>query len=384
MMSFAEMGCSQLPPPPRWNTSTTAVYEFEDPVPYEDEERAALTFSGSQSQRGLLDSAIEGEDDADFDGAEMLPRDPARMKRRWSTRFGDALADFGKVVKKRTDSWRKRKDSVASPVDASDPAPEVLVGERSSGLDPSASPSRGSGGRSRDGDDELSSEEDLLRFTSTASRQRQPSQADDHGQTRPERQVQYAYPAEQLRRAAAAGEQDIHGLVWRLQNEEEQRRLHRHPREHLAMMERELRIAERQGAFTDAAFEKKFKKAHRRLKRADSEQSQASIKLKAKVARKKSESDGKFRRWSETKDLSPMSRVLKRIGRRNRADSAAEEESEVRSEMPRSEEDEDENARSRGSVASLESQASTDEWREGNVEAARFAGWALQSAPYPF
>lgn len=376
MMSSAEMGCSQLPEPPRWNTSTTAVYEFEEPVPYEDDKAERSMYDRARMRRALLQSAAESDANAAQSSAvqagseqEQQQQKREKKKRRWSARLGATFAGFGKSVKKRTNSWSKRKDSVMAP----DPAPVLLSGDT---IDLSTSPSQGSGERSRDDDDELSSDDELLlRFTTATTGIQLPSQL--ASPVRSAASIHFQYPDQAPQPMSAAAEEDTsdEDFDWDYQYKQfDSYGLGSHPQEDLAMLARGVRIAERRGDFKTAARERTFKNLNR-LCRTDSAQSQASIGFKAKSARKKTKSDSRFSRWSEF-------RSLKRLWRKNGAEMRSAEESGSRSEVLRS--DEDERSSSREPVATLLSRDSTDEWREGDVEAARFAGWTLQSAHQPF
>lgn len=371
MMSFAEMGCSQLPEPPRWNTSTTAVYEFEEPVSYEDEKAERSMYDRARLRRALLQSAAESDTNAAAQSstaqAGSQQQQKGEKKRRWSARrLGETFAGFRRSVKKRTKSWPKWKDSVVAP----DPAPALL--EETTDL--SASPSQGSGERSRDGDDELSSDDELLlRFATATNGIQLPSQL-----ASPVRSAASVHDPDQAPQPfSGAAEEDTSDeeFDWDYQYKQfDSYKLGSRPHEDMAMLARGVRIAERRGDFKTAARERTFKNLNR-LCRTDSAQSKASIEFKAKSARKKTKADSRFRRWSEF-------RSLKRVWRKNGAEMRSAEESGSRSEVLRSAEDETSSPRE--VIEAPLSRDSTDEWREGNVEAARYVGWTLQSAPQPF
>lgn len=381
MMSFAEMGCSQLPEPPRWNTSTTAVYEFEESALCDDDKAERSMYDRARLRRALLQSAAESDANAAAQSstaqvqAGSQQQQKGEKKRRWSARrLGATFVDLGKSFKKRTKSWPKRKDSVVAP----DPAPALLL-EDTAVL--SASPSQGSGERSRDGDDELSSDDELLlRFATATTGIQLPSQL-----ASPVRSAASVHDPDQAPQPfSGAAEEDTsdEDFDWDYQYKQfGSYALGSRPHEDMAMLARGVRIAERRGDFSTAARERTFKNLNR-LCRTDSAQSKASIEFKNKSARKKTKSDSRFRRWSEFRSLSPISEAFKRVWRKNSTEVQSAEESGSRSEVLRSAEDETSSPRE--AIEAPLSRDSTDEWREGNVEAARYVGWTLQSAPQPF
>jgi hypothetical protein len=248
---------------------------------------------------GCVEASLAGEGNVAFGEASsshvMVPR-----KRRFSTKIGEKCADFGKAVKKRTHSWTSRKDSVAPP--------GLLLGATVDESSPDASP--GSGESSRDGDDERSNENELIsreRRTRLGNlHARRPAQTGpfsgwnvEHAQ---HRQVLLAQP-----RIFLGHNRKV------VERQDEDMLTYDNPRRDVALIERRLRIAERQGAFSSTTREETFKKSHRRLGSESSQQTMASIKLKTKLAKAKAKSDKRFRRWSEDRDASPVRRIFNKL-----------------------------------------------------------------------
>lgn len=153
------------------------------------------------------------------------------------------------------------------------------------------------------------------------------------------------------------------------------------------MMERQLRIAERQGAFDDAKRKKMFKEtySHRCNQR---QRSQASVKLKAQVAREQKKADEKF--WQSqgesTNDAWDRFRRWSRVrvgiaGERSAGDESGYA-SDNESPSPRSEMRDEQRRRDakRRSVARRREEAQ----RREDAEMSRYAGTALRSAPFIF
>jgi hypothetical protein len=423
MISFAEVGYFQNP---SWNASTTAVRELEV-APYEDEEEAERLLETRKrktsrarmfwKRRSVAPAALpnrgivveDGDGDGDGDGNEEsdcdcatdmatvasshLPAEPI-IKRRWSTRLSETFFDFGRTVKKRTDSWSVswRKDSVAPMPPPS--APAVHVGVTANGHSSVSPP--GSGEGSRDGGDERSSEDELLNYTlpihergrSLHMRERVAISRLPWPPIRPKRklraqtapvavaeeqheriQPRLSLPAQYTQRRLIPRDDD----AMHRQIEERERLLSNNSRHRLLVLEREVRIAEREAG---------LKKGHRRLRSSEREQSRASVKLKARVAREKKKVDGEFRRWKRERGIPAVSRVLR--GMRNvLGGDEGEREEVVESEERESSGGESSPSASQSSTSPF-SAGSSDEQRDDNVRAARYAGLAVQQAMRPW
>ena len=153
-----------------------------------------------------------------------------------------------------------------------------------------------------------------------------------------------------------------------------------HLREKMVMMERQVRIAEREGAFDDAKRKKKFAKTyfHRSTQR---QRLQASAKLKAKVAREQKKIDRKFRQSQEETSTSPKD-AWDRIRRWSRGDVGIVGEGGERSAV-------EVGAGESGYASDDEFSTTSSERRvarrrEEAAAAARYAGIALRSAPFIF
>ena len=365
MMAAADTGGYFLLP--EYNASTTAVREYEVAAPYEDEEAQRLLLRRTRARRVLAPAAVEdclaGESTVAVCGSDAVGEANSQIgrKRRLSSRVTETLADFSKAVKKRADSFPWRKDSVVPPA--------VLLGARVNESSPVASP--GSGERSRDGDDELSSgDEQIFRGRRLRPGNRHMRRS---AQTGPVSRAQHRHvlPAPQPMLPT-----DDNDELER--QEEEQQFIRENSSHHLVMMEREVRIAERQGAFSAAAREKTYKKPHQRLGSECSQQSQASVKLKAKVAKAKAKSDKEFRRWSEGRDESPISKVFSKLWRKNGRGKESMMESDPPSELESSAEGPTSSATQ--SSGSVWSEDSVNGRRGDNVEAAVHAGRAARQA----
>jgi hypothetical protein len=414
MVSFADAGYFQNL---RWNASTTAVRELEV-APYEDEEAERLLRKKSKARmfwkrRSVAPARVVESDDAT--DAESAVADWASdmatvatshaiepMKRRWSTRLSETFFDFGRSVKKRTDSWSWRKDSVAMPPPS---APVVHVGVTTDGH---SSSSPGSGEGSRDGGDERSSEDELLNSTLPLDERGRSLHIRERGgisrlpwppvrpkgkgraqtapapvaEEQPARvQFRYSLQAQHMRPRLVPCDDDETNR----QIEERERFFHDNSRQRLLVLEREVRIAEREGVFTQAAREAGLKKGHRRLRSSDNEQSRASVKLKARVAKEKKKVDREFRRWKRERGIPPISRVLRNMRNALRGDDGEVDEaveSQVVSDV-RSSSAADSSPSASQSSASPFSADSSDAQREENVQAARYAGLAMQQASMP-
>ena len=310
MFASASMG-SYFPLPDyayNYNASSTAVHEYEIGTPDEDDpeaERLMLRRTiGREGVRPRGDS-LAGESMVAVFGGEGT----GLGKRRFS-KFGETFVDLGKAVKKRAGSWSWRRDSV---VTTPGRALRGRVDESSSAI---VSP--GSGERSRDGGDEGSGGDEADRGGRRARpwvrgmrRKSAPTGLVLGGNVAPaqRRQTLPAPPPRPMLKTYDSDEQK------RL--EEEQFRV-AGPHRRLMVLERGVRIAEQEGAFDTTAIEKSYKKPHQRLNSECSQQSQASMKLKVKLAREQAKSDKNFRRAQEGGDKeSPISKVFNRIWRRN-------------------------------------------------------------------
>jgi hypothetical protein len=165
-----------------------------------------------------------------------------------------------------------------------------------------------------------------------------------------------------------------------LKRREEEEFRNASPARRLATLERRMRMAEREGDFDTAAIEKTYKKPHRRLNSECSQQAQASVKLKTKLAKQQAKLDKKFNRAQESRENeSPISKVFNRILRRNSRGKEAMVESDLASALRSSGED-------------LISGASPSVWSEDSIERLRglsvqtvvHIGRAARLAPVPF
>jgi hypothetical protein len=415
MVSFEDAGYFQNP---RWNASTTAVRELEV-APYEDEEAERLLRKKSKARmfwkrRSVAPArVVESGDatDADDWASDMATvatsYAPEPMKRRWSTRLSETFFDFGRSVKKRTDSWSWRKDSVAMPPPSSGPVQAVVhVGVTADGH---SSSSPGSGEGSRDGGDERSSEDELLNSTLPLDERGRSLHIRERGgisrlpwppvrpkgkgraqtapvaaaEEQPARvQFRYSLQAQHMRpRLVPRNDDEMNRQI-----EERERFFHDNSRQRLLVLEREVRIAEREGVFTQAAREAGLKKGHRRLRSSEREQSRASVKLKARVAKEKKKVDRESRRWKRERGIPPISRVLRNMRNVLRGDDGETEEvveSQVVSDVRSSSGVESSPSASQSS-ASPSSADSSDAQREENVQAARYAASAMQQASVPW
>lgn len=411
MMSMADMGYFQNPV---WsNASTTALHEYEyefQGASYEDDEAERLLRRRStveeaeardvewESNRSVWGSVAASS----AIGPEVGPQ-PMRMKRRWSTRLSEGFAGFGRAVKKRADSWSWRKDSVAT----ASAAPRVVEeGLRRDGRSSSLiSLLVGSGERSRDGGDELSSEDDLFNYTMCARRHtvqggRDQSQsqsrmtrlpwAGNHPgrrratQTAPVREEEESTERVRFHYArSAVPQQPLPVDELQRQIEEHERFKHISTQQQMAMMARKLRIAEHEGAFSEVARDRPFRRTYYRLRSEGSIQSQASMGLKVKLAKKQKKLDAQFQRWREGEgDASPISKVFRRVWRRRSGGGEREEMVVAEGWSPLMRSDGESNDAS--ASESGPSGSNSDERREDNAEAARYAGGAMQQAPRPF
>lgn len=386
---------------PRWNRSDASVYtasgvRFNDGGP-ESEPLRRMGRCESQGME-LADEAADAGFGRRRSGGVVVMRDGGQeqissSKRRWSTRLSETLVDLGKTVKMRTDSWSWRRDSLA-PV-------QGLEAPASRGGSSVRLP--GSGERSRDGGDEMSGDDGLL-VRSVASQGRStalqplqriidvPPRVSSLQQTvsHAVEHTEYRYPAPEYsdahRHEYMTCEGDSDSQEERFEAEMEARRWIRHTaHERLMMMERQLRIAEREGAFTATGRKAMFKRSHIRQRRT-SEQSQASVKLKKKIAKRQKKSDKEFKRWLNGDDVPWHSRLWTKMTRRW---SRSSEKSPLQADLAEQDLPGDsgfesgESGESSGSTSGNYTD-SDDEWRGDDWEASRYVGWALQSAPTIF
>ena len=386
MFSSASMGgYLQLPD---WNASSTAVHEYEIATPDEDEPEAGRlmlrrTFArvGARLSVPLWDSWA-GESTVAVCGSCVMGEFSSSRgqglglgKRRFSARVGEGFAGFGRAVKRRTSSWSWRRDSVMPPRQG-----RALRGRVDGSSSSIASPS--SGERSRDGDDELSGGDELVR----RGRQSRPW---IRGLRRKSTQTgpvsgRVVVPSQRRQTLPVPPKKLLTYNKNYLKRLEEQEFRDASPERRFVLIERGLRIAEAQGAFDTAVIEKAYKKPHQRLNSECRQQSQASIKLKVKLAKKAAKSDKKFRQRQESRDNeSPISKVFNKLWRRNSRGQEAMVESDPASGL-----------RSSGNDAS--SDASQSAWSEDTIDRqrtmsieavvhiGRAVGLAAQQAPVPF
>lgn len=363
---------------PNWHNASSTTVDRAAMLHY-DSDRAESLFLHrvGRSEGAGADAHARA---ANVGGSDRSPAPKQQIKRKWSTRLSETLHNVGKNVKKRADSWNQRKHSPTAPKQRLRAFSQIANSAR---LPP------GSGERSRDGDDEMSSSSELLVRSSVACRQSAVTGLPirngslQTGRLAIER-AQYRYPAPAHTRAHEPllapynmTEGVLHGKG-RDEDAEARRWYNYTTRERLMIMERRVRIAERSGDFSPVGREAMFKKSHK-LQSRTSEQSQASIKLKKKVAERQQKSDRQFQRWKEGSSGPPLLRLWDRVRRR----SSGGEKSQIEANLSywqlpgdsgflESEESELDD--------STTDEDSDDEWREGNVEALRYAGWALQSA----
>ncbi|GAB7328291.1 hypothetical protein MBLNU13_g00296t1 [Cladosporium sp. NU13] len=381
MFASASMGgYFQLPD---WNASSMAVHEYEIATPYEDDpqaERLILRRSVAWDGTGFVPGGEEGIGGATIAvcgregvGEMVSPRGPGLglRKRRFSARVGEGFADFREAVKKRAGSWSWRRDSVMVPRQGR--ALRGRVDESSSTI---VSP--GSGERSRDGGDELSGEDEMI----SRGHQARPWVRGGRRKSAPARRVSEGNSMPVRRRQtlpAPPSKLSIRDKNY-LKRDEEQQFRDGSPRRRLATLERRLRIAEQEGDFDTAAIEKTYKKPHRRLNSECSQQSQASVKLKTKLAKKQAKSNKTFRRAQESRENeSPISKVFNRILRRNSRGKELMVESAPASAL----------GSSGGDAISA---ASSSVWSEDSIERSRglsvqavvHIGRAARMAPVPF
>ena len=154
-------------------------------------------------------------------------------------------------------------------------------------------------------------------------------------------------------------------------------------RARMTLMERQLRIAEREGAFDDAKRKKMFKEtyAHRCNER---QQSQASVKLKANVAKEQKKTDEKF--WQSQGESSQDAWVRIRLWSHARAGIAGERRrmSALEAAGEGSGYASDDESSNRDIARRRDAQRRRDARRREDAEMARYAGTALRSAPFIF
>lgn len=376
---------------PDFMIGAAAIGHFQplqwDPPALGDRDIALVEDEDGEAERLLLQrmpgrlGRASVEDDDGGSNVAIYDRRHSRevevgQKRRWSKRFSETILDFGKKVKERAGSFAWRRDSVQL---------QVVVGGQSDLL--SEEVLEGSGERSRDGDDELSFIE-VPRSSERSQTQRSfvgPPRVSTEP-VRMEARMEYLYPGEvPHRRSVGAGESSSAAVPdgrmsfqsFQIANQMNGQQINKE-REVLAMLERGVRIAERQGAFSAARRAKLFKKAwaHRTT---DGAQARASVKYREELASRKQREDDDFLTWSIEKDMTPLERVRRRVETWIRSVSVSREGSRedsgdgsgVASAV------EDDAHSSPGSVVNGDAD---DERRQDNIAAARYAGRALQEA----
>lgn len=311
--------------------------------------RARVAFHGVDGVRDGMGAVAGRRVSARVPGAE------AGGKRRWSARLSETIFDFGRLVKERAGSWVGRRDSVQ--VQAQARSEEVLAG---------------SGERSRDGGDELS----FVEVPREVERRRRASAGARMG--REPHRIEYVYPVQSFN-AGEGLSAALEGRMasWPLEVASYRNQQHRREeQEALAMLEREVRIAERQGAFSSGKRAKLFRKAWAN-RTTDAAKERASVKYREELALRKKRCDDDFRRWLIEKDMTPLERARSRVENWIRSVSVSRQGSRDDSRGGSGLED--------GAESSYEPMAnedSDDEWRQDNIEVARYAGWALQRAPF--
>ncbi|KAM0714840.1 hypothetical protein Q7P37_009304 [Cladosporium fusiforme] len=366
MIGAAAVGHFQ---PVQWEDPNIEAHDFGFVEDDDGEgERLLLRRIPGRMGRASVDDEDGGSNVAVFDRRHSREVEIGQ-KRRWSTRLSETLFGFGKKVKERAGSFAWRRDSVQLQVDArahihNDRSSEAVVG---------------SGESSRDGGDELSS----VDLPPQAGR-RQSASFEARIRMEPAR-VEYLYPVDfqdHLGNSIRAGEGSsaMPGGRMSFQSAQianyRQAQLSHEEQEKMALLEREVRIAERQGVFSAARRSRMFRKAwaHRTT---DEAQNRASVQYREELASRKKKSDAEFRRWS----MSPLERTRDRVERWVRSVGVSREGSRADSAdvsaIPSASEGGAESSREQAIVEESENERS-----RGNVAAARYTGYALQqSAP---
>lgn len=329
-----------------------------------------------------------GVHELELDGSSLgeSHQEHASSKRKWSQRLSETLFDFGKRVKRRAGSLVPRRDSVA---------PGERLGERE-GWSSEALVGSGEGSRDGDGDgddewsegDEVAGDRErrdggLHRLTAdewVLRLQRERERAELEVEVE---RIEYAYPnAGPVTRRNVRVQRTLSGASERLRELDEEAREARlaevrrrqQERARLAMLERGVRIAEREGAFSDASRGKMFtaSMAHRTT---DEIRAKASAIWRERVEARERRIDEEYRRWMAGERRTSWSKVRGRVMSWVRPES--------KSKSPRSFKD------TAGEVAgaSRSNRAAADEnrdreRREENVQAIRYAGWGMQSVPW--
>lgn len=376
MFSSASMGgYFQLPD---WNASSMAVHEYEIETPYEDDpaaERLILrrAFAREDGRIVTVGSSLPGQSTVAVQVSDVMGEigSSRGMGKRKMSRVGETFVELGKAVKKRADSWSWRKDSVVVARQG-----RALRGRVDGSSSRIVSPS--SGERSRDGGDELSVRDKVVR----RERRMRPWMSRDlrkrSTQTGPvSGGIVVPAPRRQTLPAPPPPQPMLLPYDSDVAREYEKKFFSRdNPQRWLAKMERGVRIAERDGAFDTAAIEKSYKKPHRRLNSESNQQSQASAKLKVKTARAAAKSDKEFRRAQEGRDKeSAISKVFNQIWRRNSRGNEVMLASGQASGL--------ENSIS-GATGSAWSEDTADRMRTMSIQAVVHIGRAAQLAPVPF
>lgn len=325
-----------------------------------------------------------GVHELELDGSSLgeSHQEHASSKRKWSQRLSETLFGFGKRVKRRAGSLVPRRDSVA---------PGERLGE-SGGWSSEALVGSGEGSRDGDGDDEWSEGDEvagdrerrdggLHRLTAdewVLRLQRERERAELEVE-----RIEYAYPnAGPVTRRNVRVRRTLSGASERLRELDEEAREARfsevrrrqEERARLAMLERGVRIAEREGAFSDASRGKLFtaSMAHRTT---DEIRAKASAIWRERVEARERRIDDEYRRWMAGERRTSWSKVRSRVMSWVRPES--------KSQSRRSSKD------TAGEVAdaSRSDRVAADEYRdrerrEDNVQAIRYAGWGMQGVPW--
>lgn len=342
-----------------YSSSVVGVRELSPEREVDDDEAEGLGSRQSSARARVAFHGVDGVRDgvgavAGRRVSARVPGAEAGGKRRWSARLSETIFDFGRLVKERAGSWVGRRDSVQVQTQAQ---AQVLAG---------------SGERSRDGDDELS----FVEVPREVERRRRASAGARMG--REPHRIEYVYPVQGFN-AGEGSSTALEGRTasWPLEVASYRNQQHRREeQEALAMLEREVRVAWRQGAFSSGKRAKLFRKAWAN-RTTDDAKERASVKYREELALRKKRGDDDFRRWSVEKDMTPLERARSRVENWIRSVSVSRQGSRDDSKGGSGLED--------GAESSYEPVANEDsdnEWRQENVEAARYAGWALQRAPF--
>lgn len=353
----------------------------------DDDEETAL--AAWQSEVGGRSRTVRSRAENGSVGGERQQKDPMKRKRMSSVsvKFSEAagaIVDIGKGLKKRADSvWRKD-----SGVEMQEPLQQVS-GKCESKCDGNDA-DRLTGSAQRSSDEIRNTSADATPF----SAQLMQGSGQFDASTPPRLSESAIAPFE----ASVVEQLERVQQIWQQRNPEALNQLSETPehapactrhvtfqqfhdskeRERMAMMERQLRIAEREGAFDDAKRKKMFKEtySHRCNQR---QQVQASDKLKANVAKEQRKTEEKF--WRSQRDSSQADWNRFRLWSAARARMAGESGGRSALESGYASDDES-SSRDR---ERRDAQRRRDARRMEEAEmATRYAGTALRSAPFIF